>query len=197
MKINIKKVTLSLLTISLVFAGTVGISRAIFKDYENNTNTISLGSLNLQVGAEDPANLNLDFTNMIPGENRVYEVDVKNTGPLPGNFWFEPSIANDSEGDNFEPETETDDSNGGELDTCVRVKLSFFDAEQPTEVKVIDRALINILDPTYEMEQDTLVDQIVNRGEGTMHIELDTDNCQASAMGDQLDFNLLFHLDQV
>lgn len=197
-KHKIKQVTLSLLIIFLTVLAATKASRALFSDAELSQNTIALGTLNLQVGQEDPAVIDLDFSNIVPGETKSFEAQILNTGGINGNFWFEPEVTNSTEGDPNEggnPEAETNIEGEGELDDCVRLRVSFTDPENDP-VKVIDLALLTILDESYEAEANTVVDQMINDGHATMKIEADTANCSNHAMGDTVDLNLLFHLDQ-
>ena len=193
-KHKIKQVTLSLLIIFLTVLAAVRASRALFSDTELSENTIAMGTLNLQVGQEDPTEIDLDFSDIVPGESKFFEAQILNTGGIPGNFWFEPEIANSSEGENSEAETHTDGD--GELDDCVRLRVSFSEPDNDP-FKVIDLALLKFLDESYETEADTVVDQMINGRQATMKIEANTSNCNNDAMGDTIDLNLMFHLDQV
>lgn len=193
-KHKFKQITLSLLIIFLTVIAAIQASQALFTDTELSQNTISLGTLNLQVGQDDPSVLALDFSGMMAHETRTYEAQIQNTGEINGNFWFEPEVTNSLEGAN--PESETNTTDDGEMDDCVRLRVSFSD---PTNdpISVIDYALLKILDTSYETDPNTLVDNMINGGEATMTIMVNTDNCDNQAMGDTVDLNLLFHLDQV
>jgi len=91
-KTTIKHITLSLLTIIATGGAALGLSKAVFQDQETVDPEISMGVLNLQVGDEDPANVPLDFSGMVPEEVRTYTFDVNNTGQVEGNFWLQGFI---------------------------------------------------------------------------------------------------------
>lgn len=168
-------------------------SQALFDDAEVTTHQISMGTLNLQVGESDPAAVNLDFTNLKSGETRVYEIDITNTGELAGNFWFETEIVNSLEGEN--PEPENNKLEPGDLGDCLRLRTTF-DDDTHEPINLIDYSLFKLLAERYETEAGTVIDEMVNQGT-KLKIDVNADNCANFAMGDSLDLNLIFHLDQV
>ncbi|MBD3250221.1 MAG: hypothetical protein GF381_01445 [Candidatus Pacebacteria bacterium] len=193
LKNKIKQITLSLIIIFVTVAGAVSASRALFTDTELSAKTISMGTLNLQIGSEDPFVIPLDFTGMVSGDSRTYEAEIKNTGTIVGNFWFEPEISNSQEGEN--PESETDIEGEGEMDDCVRMTASIFDQNQE-QVLIDDVALVD-LQAEYDLEPHSLIDQLVNGRMAYLRLYVHTNQCGNEAIGDLVDMNLMFHLDQV
>lgn len=192
--IKIKAITLSLLIIFATVAAAVKASYALFDDVEQTNSTISMGHLNLQVGDSDPSLVELDLAGMVSDEVRIFDVLVKNTGEIEGNFWIQPIVENSLEGDNYEAETDT--TGDGELDDCVRLKLRF-NQDGTDEQILVNHFLLKNLPATIDQDQATVIDQMVNAGDTQMSIEIDTANCHNSSMGDTIDFGLRFHLDQV
>lgn len=193
MKHKIKQITLALLIILATGAATLGVSKAIFQDEELAQSTISLGTLNLQVGASDPINVPLDFSGMSAGEERVFAMDVQNTGQLDGNFWVRGEITSSLEGDNPEPETDTEGE--GELDDCARLTVTVDDSQGQT-LPVINNLLLKDITNDFEETDGNTIDEAINNGPTEMKIKINTDNCDSDAMGDSANINLLFYLSQ-
>jgi hypothetical protein len=191
-KIKIKRLSIALILIIMTITGAVKFTQAVFKDEELSANTISLGTLNLQIGQEDPVNLPIDLSGMSGQETRIYEVDLKNTGSVDGNFWFETEILNSLEGEN--PEAETNTEGEGEADDCMQLLVSVTDPDHEEEVLV--NSALSALTDDYDAPAQTLVDEMVNGGNATLKLRFYSGNCSSSAMGDTVDMNLLFHLDQ-
>ena len=194
MKKNIiKQITLALLIILITGAATLGISKAVFQDEELAQSTISLGTLNLQVGQSDPINVPLDFSGMSAGEERVFAMDIQNTGQLAGNFWVHGEITSSTEGEN--PEPETDIEGEGELDDCARLIVTVDDNQGQT-LPVINNLLLKDITADFEEADGNTIDQAINNGPTQMQIKVNTDNCDSDAMGDTANINLLFYLSQ-
>ena len=193
-KNNIKRITLAILTIVAVGAATLGISKAIFQDEELAQSTISLGTLNLQVGANDPIDVPLDFTGMDSNEERIFTMDVQNTGQLTGNFWLAGIINGSNEGENPEPETDIDPINGGELDDCARIS-ALIEIESGQTLPIINNLLLKDVEHNFETAINT-IDDAINNGPAIMTIKVNTNNCGNEAMGDVVNMGLRFYLTQ-
>ncbi len=191
-KITIKRLSVVLLLLLITVTGAVKFTQAVFKDEELSSHSISLGTLNLQIGQEDPVNLPIDLSDMSGHETRTYEVDLKNTGSVDGNFWFESEILNSLEGEN--PEAETNTEGEGEADDCIQLLVSVTDPDHEEEVLV--NSALSAMTTEYDQDVQTVVDDMVNNGNATMKLRFYSGNCGSEAMGDTVDMNLLFHLDQ-
>lgn len=192
---KIKHITLSLLIIIATGGAVLGLSRAVFQDQEVVDPMISMGILNLQVGQEDPANVSLDFSGMVPEEVRSYTFEVNNTGSVEGNFWMQAFITESSEGEN--PESEPLTVFDGDIAQCASMTFSVVDSED-NEVVLINNELIeNIDQQSFEDAQGTLVDEAVNNGPTDATLTIDAYGCGSETMGDILKLDLIFHLTQV
>ncbi|MEA2056112.1 MAG: hypothetical protein U9O78_00120 [Patescibacteria group bacterium] len=168
------------------------LTKAVFTDEELSANTISLGTLNLQVGDEDPVNLPIDLSDMSGQETRIYEVALKNTGTVEGNFWVDAEVLNSLEGEN--PEAETNTEGEGEADDCIQLLMSVTDPAHDEEILV--NSALSALTEQYDHDAQTLVDEMVNGGDATLKLRFYSGNCSSCAMGDTVDLNLMFHLQQ-
>lgn len=182
-----------MLAIILIGAAVVGMSKGLFQDEEVAGSSISLGTLNLQIGDNDPSTIALDFTNMEPGEERIYSLNLKNTGQVLGNFWFEGEVVSSLEGVNSEAETDTQEP--GDLDTCAKMNIEVDDLHGNTLQLATDTYLIDMAN-SFETESGTYVDEGVNHGPIEMRVKVDTYDCGPEAMGDIVDMNLNFYLEQ-
>jgi hypothetical protein len=193
--INYKRLALSLMLLLLVIGGTVKLSQALFQDEEVSSHTVSLGTLNLQVGDSDPIDLPINTENMASSQNDMYTLQLKNTGSLPGNFWIQPVVDNSSEGQNTEAEGDVDTANGGEAEECVHILMNVLDAAGNDHV--LYNGSLSGLDTSYDQDSQTAIDDIVNAGDGQMQIRLTTGNCGSEAIGDEVDLMLDFNLEQI
>ncbi len=191
--IPIKRIILSFLAIILVGAAVVGISKGLFQDEEVAESNISLGTLNLKIGDDDPSTIALDFTGMEPGEERVYSFNLRNTGQVKGNFWFEGEVLASLEGVNSEAETDTEEP--GDLDNCAKMNIEVDDLHGNTPQLVTDTYLVD-MGSSFETDSGTFVDEGVNHGPIEMRVKVDTYDCGPEAMGDIVDMNLNFYLEQ-
>ena len=193
-KITIKHLTLALLLIISAGGLIFQLSRAFYQDQETAYPSISMGVLNLQVGEEDPANVPLDFTGMMPEEVRTYSFDVKNIGQVEGNLWLQTFITDEGEGENLEPEPET--FFDGDISQCARMSFSLSDVEG-NDILLIDNQLITFVhQQTYETAHRSIIDEAVNADGSTARITVDTYSCGNETMGDELEMSLVFYLTQ-
>jgi predicted ribosomally synthesized peptide with SipW-like signal peptide len=80
-----KKILISLCIIGAVAVIAVGATRALFNDTETSSgNIFTAGTLNLQVGNNDPAGWNFQVSDIKPGDSGSQEVILQNTGSLDG-----------------------------------------------------------------------------------------------------------------
>lgn len=194
-KTKIKHLSLSLLSIIAVGGAVLGLSRAFYQDVETLDPTISMGVLNLQVGEEDPANVPLDFSGMVPEEERSFTFAINNTGQVEGNFWVKPVITYSDEGEI--PESEVLTVFNGDIQHCAKLTLKVVDSES-NEVKVIDEGLIySINNQSFESASRTLVDEAVNNGPTNATLTISAMGCGSEVMGDILKMDLQFYLTQI
>lgn len=192
-KTKIKRITLSLLAIVTTGALTVGISRALFQDQETVNSSFSLGTLNLKVGDSDPATVALDFTDMYPGQEREFSLNLVNTGQVDGNFWLEGVVISSLE--NLNPQAETDIEEPGDLDDCAKMSIEVDDVHGDTNILASD-VYLKDMQQSLETEAQTTVDEAVNHGPAPMRIKVDTHECGSEAMGDTVEMEFEFNLDQ-
>jgi predicted ribosomally synthesized peptide with SipW-like signal peptide len=102
----------ALLVMGLVGGGTW----AYFSDPENSTgNTLTAGTLNLQVGAADPITESFTLTDKVPGDSDSIEWQVQNTGDVDVGY-LDIAFTNIVDNENTVQEPETgDDATSGEL----------------------------------------------------------------------------------
>ena len=80
-----KKILFSISIIAAVAAIVFGITTAFFSDTETSTgNTFSAGTLNLQVGNEDPTTWSYSAPDIKPGDEDQEFVSIQNTGSIDG-----------------------------------------------------------------------------------------------------------------
>ncbi len=194
-KTQIKHITLSLLVIIATGGAVLGLSRAVFQDQEVVDPVITMGVLNLQVGDEDPANVPLDFSGMVPEEVRSYSFEVNNTGNVEGNFWMQAFITESSEGEN--PESEPLTVFDGDIAQCAKLTFSMIDSESNDVVLINDQVIETIDQQMFEVAQGTLVDEAVNNGPTNANLTISAYGCGSETMGDILKLDLFFHLTQV
>jgi hypothetical protein len=192
---KIKHITLSLLIIIATGGAVLGLSRAVFQDQEVVDPMITMGVLNLQVGQEDPANVPLDFSGMVPEEVRSYTFEVNNTGTVEGNFWMQAFITQSGEGD--DPESEPLTIFDGDIAQCASMTFSMVDSENNEVIIINDETIENIDQQVFENTQGSLVDEAVNNGPTDATITIDAYGCGSETMGDILELDLNFHLTQV
>jgi len=108
-----KKILLSILTIGLVASVAFGATQALFSDTETSTgNTFTAGTLNLQVGNDDPTTVHIVRSNIAPGWSKNWMWRLENTGSLDGKLSVEiKNVVNYDNGCN-EPEDIVDGTCG-------------------------------------------------------------------------------------
>jgi predicted ribosomally synthesized peptide with SipW-like signal peptide len=101
-----------LILLSLTAAGTW----AFFNDTETGSeNSLSAGTLNLQVGADDPMSESITLDNIQPGDaDNLASWAVSNTGSLAGEFAVSVNTVSNAENGCSEVETASGDPGNGE-----------------------------------------------------------------------------------
>ena len=117
-----KKILLSMLTISLVAGLAFGATRALFADTETSeVNTFTAGTLDLKVDGQDDPLVHITLANMKPGDGVggnehstiTYFYTLSNSGSLEGQPWIEIiNLENYDNGCN-EPEADVPDGTCG------------------------------------------------------------------------------------
>ncbi len=148
-----KKIIISLSVIGVVVAIAIGGTIAYYNDTETSTgNTFTAGTLNLQVGNDDPTGWNFQVSDIKPGDSGSQEVILQNTGSLDG--YLHVTFANliDEDVSCPEPESEVDSTCGAGLDGELAENLDiliYLDEDGSTE---------------FELGTDTLIYQGKVRG---------------------------------
>jgi|AntDeeMetageno50_2_1112565.scaffolds.fasta_scaffold01896_5 hypothetical protein len=107
-------------------AGALGATTwAELSDQETARATAKAGSIDLKANGNDET-VTLDFgDDLSNGFSETKSVDLTNAGSLPGQaLCFAVSNSTSGEGENFEPETNTDEGDGGELDDVADLDIS-------------------------------------------------------------------------
>jgi len=119
-----KKILISLSTIAAVAAIAIGGTVAYFSDTETSTgNTFSAGTLNLQVGKDDPTSVKIELSNMKPGDkSNAATWLVKNTGSIAGKLTVGVGAITNNENGCIEPEGDDScNTTNGELGANLKV----------------------------------------------------------------------------
>jgi predicted ribosomally synthesized peptide with SipW-like signal peptide len=121
-----KIVVLSLIGVVLISLTAAG-TWAFFSDTETSTaNTVTSGTLNLQVGADDPTSESFILDNIQPGDaDNLASWAVSNSGSLTGGFSISVSTVDNSENGFSEVESASGDSGNeaGELGGLLTLAL--------------------------------------------------------------------------
>ena len=193
-KTKIKLITVSVLLIFISLGVALGISRALFEDQQMLDTTISMGTLNLKVGDESPANVPLDFENMMPGESRTVSFMVENIGSVEGNFWVRGEIIEEGEGEN--PHNEPVTALDGDLRECARLSLHRVRDDGLVDT-VVNHMLLRNIETEFDAESGSETDIALNNGPVEMRVLVSTQMCGNETMGDFLKANLYLYLTQV
>ena len=127
MDTKIKKSILeSILMIGIVAAMMTAGTQSYFSDTETSGgNTFTAGTLNLQVGDDDPCTIHITIDNIAPGWSKSWLWKLENTGSLDGNLTVEFSEIINNDNGLTEPESAVDTTGGddeGELGQYLIVK---------------------------------------------------------------------------
>lgn len=187
-KTKIKLIGISLLIIVASAGVALGLSKALFEDKQTLDTSISMGTLNLQVGDDGPTSVPLDFENMVLGETRTVVFEVDNVGSIEGNFWVRGVITDN--GNVLDPAIE------GEMMNCVRLGL-YRIKEDGLQDNIITNMLLRNIEADFDSAAGTTNDVGVNNGPAEMHLVVNTIDCHNDSMGDYLNASLDFYLTQV
>ena len=181
-----RRVLGSLATIGI--AGALGATTwAEMSDQETGTVQAKSGSIDLKVNGGDET-VTLDFgDDLANGDSATRSLDLTNTGSLPGQaLSFAVSNYSSTEGENFEPEGNTDESDGGELDDVADLDISL--SGDGTSYTIYEGAAsgVSSLDTVTNLDP-SLTDQTFTL-DVTLSIPEENVN---DAMGDELEFDLV------
>lgn len=111
-----KKILLSLIVIAAVSAAVVKGTQALFSDTEtSDDNTFAAGTLDLKVdGQDDPTIVSVSLANMKPGDTQTYNWTLSNSGSLDGQPYIEIINVVDYDNNCTEPETNVPDITCGD-----------------------------------------------------------------------------------
>lgn len=182
-----KQILLSVMTITLVGLMIVGGAFATLSDSETSrANTITAGTLDLVVNAENPLQSTLvDLDNICPGEYEEVEVQLTNEGSQPGDSWLMFTDLVSTTGAYVEPEAEVEGDTPID-DLCSQIVVSVNGQEQGTLAE-----LENVMIPLTLLEPDG------NGGAGTTVVLgfLLVEDAGNEYQGDVCEFTLVFGLD--
>jgi len=203
-----KKILLSILTIGLVSSVAFGATQALYSDTETaKGNTFTAGTLNLQVGDNDPYTEHITIQDIKPSPgypNQVWVGPVytlQNIGSLPGKLSIEfVNVVNKENGRN-EPEIEagdvyTDGPLGGELGEYLQLVNMTVKIGTGTWTELLGWPRPSVNDTNNK----TFEVGLLGAGE-TAKLDLDwwlPDNPNNNIVqSDSVEFDIIFHLDQV
>ena len=216
-----KKILISLMTIALVGALIGGGIYATFSDVETSTdNQFYAGTLDLKVDGEDDPNvtptlINLNLTNMKPGDEQTATISLNNAGTLEGDAKIKFTSVVGTNEDATKPEPEQDDEL--ESGSYVTEELAAEDVDKPqlylkvevtwdgspvslgTESGTDNNAYFDLA----ELEDVTITLGNLGPTAGTpknlvIKLTLDPDDETGNVFqGDKAEFDLAFYLDQV
>jgi len=187
------KLALSLLFITAIAVSALGATWALFSDIEESRdNPVSLATLDLQVGDNNPSTLSFNFNNLSPANSPEWvTANIRSIGDIAGDFWMEIITKDSSEGKNPEPETNIDPADGGELEECAEARVTF------NNTPLFDFTPVASLATEWDKGWGSDIDAWVESVSGAnFKLEVRTTNCTAEAMGDSFNLDLVFHLDQ-
>lgn len=180
-----RRVLGSIATIGI--AGALGAATwAELSDEETATVDAQAGSIDLQANGADET-VTVDFgDDLANGFSETQTIDLTNAGSLPGQaLCFATSNFSSGEGENFEPETNTDTADGGELDDVATLDIglsgggaSYSVYEGPASGATSLDTCVN-LDPPLEGQTFTL----------DIALSIPDENVN-QAMGDTFNFDL-------
>ena len=118
-----EKILVSLMLIGLISL-VIGSTYSFFSDIETSEdNSFIAGTLNLQVGDEDPSTVKFTIQDLKPGDSGRIVWNVKNTGSLSGNFSVTVSAITSYENERIEPEEDAGDTTTGTIQGELRYYL--------------------------------------------------------------------------
>ena len=197
-----KKILLSILTITLVSSAVYGATLAQFSDNETSTgNTFTAGTLDLNVDGQDGASVTTKYTltNWKPGNNQmVGQIRVRNAGSVDGKYWIEIKNVVNNENGVGEPETEAGDITTGASEGELGSKISGYFQENVAPWSHLNPSITSI-DAAADIPMQTASGSLAAGEEKPFvlyakWLSTATDNL---AQGDTVQFDLGFHLEQI
>ncbi|MFA4998514.1 MAG: TasA family protein [Candidatus Paceibacterota bacterium] len=194
-----KKILISLAVIGIVGVVAIGGTIAYFSDTETSAgNTFTAGTLDLKVDGKDGSQVTTKYTlsNWKPGNNQmVGQVTLKNTGSLPGKYWVEiKNVVNNENGCN-DPEIKAGDNCGateGELGS----KISGYFQENVSPWRHLNPSITSI-DASQNIRMDGRILASNEQVPIVLYAKWLSTASDNKAQGDNVSFDLVFHLDQV
>ncbi|EMA55788.1 hypothetical protein [Halococcus thailandensis] len=155
-------------------------------DQETGTVQAKSGSIDLKANGNDET-VTLDFgDDLSNGFSETQSMNLTNVGSLPGQALnFAVSNFTSREGENFEPEENTDESDGGELDDVADLSINLSGGEASYTVYEGAASGVTSLDTDVNLEPP-LTDQTF-----TLNVTLSIPEENVNeAMGDEFNFDL-------
>ena len=187
--------------VSIILAGSY--TGAFFSDTETSTgNTFSSGSLNLQVGDNDPVTWKLD-ENVMPGDSDGENISVENTGTIDGFLHINFTNLLNKENSCTEPEllaeSDCNSDNIGELAENLFITV-YFDNDNSSDFSngdtLIYRGIVN--NTTTSLLQAKLVDsELLSGNKENFRIDWKIDGSVGNEVqSDSVQFDIPFELTQ-
>jgi len=187
--------------VSIILAGSY--TGAFFSDTETSTgNTFSSGSLNLQVGDNDPVTWKLD-ENVMPGDSDGENISVENTGTIDGFLHINFTNLLNKENSCTEPElleeSDCNSDNIGELAENLFITV-YFDNDNSSDFSngdtLIYRGIVN--NTTTSLLQAKLVDsELLSGNKENFRIDWEIDGSVGNEVqSDLVQFDIPFELTQ-
>jgi len=188
----------AVLVMGLVGGGTW----AYFSDPETSTgNTLTAGTLNLQVGAADPITESFTLTDKLPGDSGSIEWQVQNTGDVDVGY-LDIAFTNIVDNENTVQEPETgDDASSGELAEALSLTIYLDKNDNDTYDSGTETLIFQdyVKGGTTELSAVTLDDYSFDEGaDEDFRIEWSIGTGIGNTiMSDIVGFDIEFNLDQI
>ncbi|KXA89326.1 hypothetical protein AKJ57_05450, partial [candidate division MSBL1 archaeon SCGC-AAA259A05] len=147
-------------------------------------NTFTAGTLNLEVGEDDPCTWSFGGEDLEPGDSGSSTALIKNSGSIAGDASLDIAISNDS----------------GELDEYLRVTITLDeDGDWSTtgdQEEIVRGLASNITGTEIEITHDAWINEDTTNTQIKVHWKFVDKSGVAEAEGDKFDLNLTFHLEQ-
>lgn len=190
-----KKILLSLMMVGVVAAAAGAGTFAYFSDTESsNGNTMTAGTLDLNIEGGDSAVTTLSVSDVGPGDSGTASSSISNTGSIDGYVDVEVGSVNNTEGAN--PESETDTSGDGEMGGIATATIYVDDdgnlSTTGDQTQVASGTLNSIQSQDYEVDHS-----LTAGGSSNLVIDWDVPTSMGNeAQGDAASFDATAKLDQ-
>lgn len=212
-----KRILLSVFSISLALVLAVGATVAVFSDTETSEgNTFTAGTLDLKVDGEDDGSTvaHIELSDMKPGDTAQYQWTLSNTGSLSGQPWIEIVNLVDNDNNCNEPESDVDGSCGdpgpgeGELSPNLLMQINAAGStgyEHPNAQVCFDASGTGRICPldfwaSYGQVGQSEVWEVIGPGSSTAPMVLEfsiPESVGNIIQSDSVEFDIVFHLDQI